>query len=87
MVSVLADAAKKFLLLTIFATSVKFDVVDVSLAVSCGLLPVLSHLCASPLALCQSSCSVIFNNGTSHLDTLLTVASARALHILAVSVG
>ncbi|ELU01327.1 hypothetical protein CAPTEDRAFT_215878, partial [Capitella teleta] len=83
----LNDAAKKFLLLTIFATSVKFDVVDVSLAVSCGLLPVLSHLCASPLALCQSSCSVIFNNGTSHLDTLLTVASARALHILAVSVG
>jgi E3 ubiquitin-protein ligase HERC1 len=82
-----SEANKKFLLMTLFACSLKMDAEDVSLAASCGLLPILLEQCRSPEALCRSSCTVLFNTGSSHLDTLLTVASARALHIVALCAG
>ena len=72
-----------------FALSVKYASVDVSLAVSSGLLPVLWGVCGhSPAALCQAAHVLVYNSEAhQRTDTLLRVASHTLIHILAVTVG
>ena len=88
-------------LLCMFALSVKYAGVDVSLAVSSGLLSVLWSLCGqSAAALCQASHVLVYSShssveessssvgyGVGNKDTLLQVASHTLMHILAVTVG
>ena len=73
--------------MTIFALSVKYQSVDVSLAVSCGMLPLLLRLCVSPSALCRAMSTVLYCSGQSELTGMLEVASLRLLQILAVTAG
>ena len=70
-----------------FALSVKYQSVDVSLAVSCGMLRLLSRLCGSPIALTQASQAIMYCSGKSHIGTMLRVASLRLLQILAITTG
>ncbi|XP_078688080.1 putative E3 ubiquitin-protein ligase HERC1 isoform X3 [Branchiostoma floridae x Branchiostoma belcheri] len=78
-------AQDRLLLSTIFALSVKYQPVDVSLAVSSGLLPLLSKLCGTSPALSHPHQLIL--GGTSQLSLVLQVASLRLLHILAVTTG
>ncbi|CAH1255597.1 HERC1 [Branchiostoma lanceolatum] len=78
-------AQEKLLLSTIFALSVKYQPVDVSLAVCSGLLPLLSKLCGTSPALSHPHQLIL--GGTSQLSLVLQVASLRLLHILAVTTG
>ena len=82
-----AASKQRLQLLTIFALSVKYKPEDIILAVSCNMLPVLSHLCGSPASLVLTNSAVVYNTGQSQLDLVLQVASMRLLQILAITAG
>ncbi|XP_077870271.1 putative E3 ubiquitin-protein ligase HERC1 [Saccoglossus kowalevskii] len=78
-------ARQRLLLTTIFALSVKYQPVDISLAVSTGMLTLLSQLCGH-----QATFKPLvpwLSRSVSQLNTILQVASMRLLQILAVTTG
>ncbi|MEQ2179672.1 putative E3 ubiquitin-protein ligase herc1, partial [Goodea atripinnis] len=77
---------QRLLLVTVFALSVRYQPVDVSLAISSGLLNVLSQLCGTETMLGQPL-QLLQKPGVSQLSTALKVASTRLLQILAISTG
>ncbi|XP_069758992.1 probable E3 ubiquitin-protein ligase HERC1 isoform X8 [Narcine bancroftii] len=77
---------QRLLLVTVFALSVRYQPVDVSLAISSGLLNVLSQLCGTDTMLGQPL-QLIQKPGVSQLSTALKVASTRLLQILAITTG
>ncbi|XP_072409417.1 probable E3 ubiquitin-protein ligase HERC1 isoform X1 [Chiloscyllium punctatum] len=79
-------AQQRLLLVTVFALSVRYQPVDVSLAISSGLLNVLSQLCGTDTMLGQPL-QLIQKPGVSQLSTALKVASTRLLQILAITTG
>lgn len=82
----LVEAQQRLLLVTVFALSVRYQPVDVSLAISSGLLSVLSQLCGTETMLGQPL-QLLQKPGVSQLSTALKVASTRLLQILAISTG
>nr|XP_057932870.1 probable E3 ubiquitin-protein ligase HERC1 isoform X8 [Doryrhamphus excisus] len=80
------EAQQRLLLVTVFALSVRYQPVDVSLAISSGLLGVLSQLCGTETMLGQPL-QLLHKPGVSQLSTALKVASTRLLQILAISTG
>ncbi|KAM6980533.1 putative E3 ubiquitin-protein ligase HERC1 [Aplochiton taeniatus] len=80
------EAQQRLLLVTVFALSVRYQPVDVSLAISSGLLNVLSQLCGTETVLGQPL-QLLQKPGVSQLSTALKVASTRLLQILAISTG
>ncbi|XP_051919775.1 probable E3 ubiquitin-protein ligase HERC1 isoform X1 [Hippocampus zosterae] len=80
------EAQQRLLLVTVFALSVRYQPVDVSLAISSGLLSVLSQLCGTDTMLGQPL-QLLHKPGVSQLSTALKVASTRLLQILAISTG
>ncbi|ESP05641.1 hypothetical protein LOTGIDRAFT_181433 [Lottia gigantea] len=81
------DTKKHLLLCTVLALSMRYKPVDVSLAVSCGLIPLLYSLSEgsnnlpntlSPMQGCLSA---------SHLSAILQVSSLRLLQIISVTTG
>lgn len=80
------EAQQRLLLVTVFALSVRYQPVDVSLAISSGLLNVLSQLCGTETMLGQPL-QLLQKPGVSQLTTALKVASTRLLQILAISTG
>ncbi|XP_056135403.1 probable E3 ubiquitin-protein ligase HERC1 isoform X2 [Lampris incognitus] len=80
------EAQQRLLLVTVFALSVRYQPVDVSLAISSGLLNVLSQLCGTDTMLGQPL-QLLPKPGLSQLSTALEVASTRLLQILAISTG
>lgn len=80
------EAQQRLLLVTVFALSVRYEPVDVSLAISSGLLNVLSQLCGTETMLGQPL-QLLQKPGVSQLSTALKVASTRLLQILAISTG
>ncbi|XP_055518701.1 probable E3 ubiquitin-protein ligase HERC1 isoform X3 [Leucoraja erinacea] len=79
-------AQQRLLLVTVFALSVRYHPVDVSLAISSGLLNVLSQLCGTDTMLGQPL-QLLQKPGISQLSTALKVASTRLLQILAITTG
>ncbi|XP_068081364.1 probable E3 ubiquitin-protein ligase HERC1 [Anabrus simplex] len=73
--AVVGSTGQQIQVLTVFALSMLYQPEDVVLAVSSGLLPLLSHLCSGSTHSPPSSVDV------------LTMASMRLLHILAMSCG
>lgn len=68
-------------LLTVFALSMRYQAADVSLAVSCGILPRLMHLCdASALTRHLTGQARL-----SDIACILATASMRLLQILAIT--
>jgi hypothetical protein len=84
--SLVPEAQQRLLLVTVFALSVRYQSVDVSLAISSGLLNVLSQLCGTETLLGQPL-QLLQKPGVSQLSTALKVASTRLLQILAISTG
>ena len=82
-----AVARKRLFLFTIFGMSLKYQSVDLSLAVSCGLLPLLHDLCGSPRQLCKVMCTVVYNQSKSDVDGLLQLACFRLWQIITLSLG
>ncbi|KAG7482607.1 putative E3 ubiquitin-protein ligase HERC1 isoform X5 [Solea senegalensis] len=80
------EAQQRLLLVTVFALSVRYQPVDVSLAISSGLLNVLSQLCGTETMLGQPL-QLLQKPGVSQLSTALKMASTRLLQILAISTG
>ncbi|XP_053573265.1 probable E3 ubiquitin-protein ligase HERC1 isoform X6 [Bombina bombina] len=80
------EAQQRLLLVTVFALSVRYQPVDVSLAISTGLLSVLSQLCGTDTMLGQPL-QLLPRSGVSQLSTALKVASTRLLQILAITTG
>ncbi|XP_037551096.1 probable E3 ubiquitin-protein ligase HERC1 [Nematolebias whitei] len=80
------EAQQRLLLVTVFALSVRYQPADVSLAISSGLLNVLSQLCGTETMLGQPL-QLLQKPGVSQLSTALKVASTRLLQILAISTG
>ncbi|KAM5242070.1 putative E3 ubiquitin-protein ligase HERC1 isoform 18-T27 [Hipposideros larvatus] len=80
------EAQQRLLLVTVFALSVHYQPVDVSLAISTGLLNVLSQLCGTDTMLGQPL-QLLPKTGVSQLSTALKVASTRLLQILAITTG
>ncbi|XP_030044055.1 putative E3 ubiquitin-protein ligase HERC1 [Microcaecilia unicolor] len=80
------EAQQRLLLVTVFALSVRYQPVDVSLAISTGLLNVLSQLCGTDTMLGQPL-QLLPKSGVSQLSTALKVASTRLLQILAITTG
>ncbi|XP_015230673.1 PREDICTED: probable E3 ubiquitin-protein ligase HERC1 [Cyprinodon variegatus] len=80
------EAQQRLLLVTVFALSVRYQPVDVSLAISSGLLNVLSQLCGTETMLGQPL-QLLHKPGVSQLSTALKVAATRLLQILAISTG
>ncbi|XP_061622236.1 probable E3 ubiquitin-protein ligase HERC1 isoform X5 [Phyllopteryx taeniolatus] len=80
------EAQQRLLLVTVFALSVRYQPVDVSLAISSGLLNVLSQLCGTDTML-GKPLQLLHKPGVSQLSTALKVASTRLLQILAISTG
>ncbi|XP_036697174.1 probable E3 ubiquitin-protein ligase HERC1 isoform X1 [Balaenoptera musculus] len=80
------EAQQRLLLVTVFALSVHYQPVDVSLAISTGLLNVLSQLCGTNTMLGQPL-QLLPKTGVSQLSTALKVASTRLLQILAITTG
>ncbi|XP_018619035.1 probable E3 ubiquitin-protein ligase HERC1 isoform X2 [Scleropages formosus] len=80
------ESQQRLLLVTVFALSVRYQPVDVSLAISSGLLNVLSQLCGTETMLGQPL-QLLQKPGVSQLSTALKVASTRLLQILAISTG
>ncbi|XP_063305478.1 probable E3 ubiquitin-protein ligase HERC1 isoform X3 [Pelobates fuscus] len=80
------EAQQRLLLVTVFALSVRYQPVDVSLAISTGLLSVLSQLCGTDTMLGQPL-QLLPKSGVSQLGTALKVASTRLLQILAITTG
>lgn len=72
-------------LLTIFALSVKYRAVDVSLAVSCGILPLLFCLCGSPGVVMQTGVNLFNGTGHANLRAILKMASLNLLQILSMT--
>lgn len=81
-----SEAQQRLLLVTVFALSVRYQPVDVSLAISSGLLDVLSQLCGTETLLGQTL-QLLHKPAGSQLSTALKVASTRLLQILAISTG
>lgn len=86
MLCVFPEAQQRLLLVTVFALSVRYQPVDVSLAISSGLLDVLSQLCGTETLLGQTL-QLLHKPAGSQLSTALKVASTRLLQILAISTG
>lgn len=86
MLCVFTEAQQRLLLVTVFALSVRYQPVDVSLAISSGLLDVLSQLCGTETLLGQTL-QLLHKPAGSQLSTALKVASTRLLQILAISTG
>jgi len=80
----LPEAQQRLLLVTVFALSVRYQPVDVSLAVSSGLLAVLSRLCGAETMLGRP---LQLQPGAAPLSAALKVAATRLLQILAISTG
>lgn len=80
------EAQQRLLLVTVFALSVRYQPVDVSLAISSGLLDVLSQLCGKETLL-GHTLHLLHKPAGSQLSTALKVASTRLLQILAISTG
>nr|XP_033775643.1 probable E3 ubiquitin-protein ligase HERC1 isoform X2 [Geotrypetes seraphini] len=80
------EAQQRLLLVTVFALSVRYQPIDVSLAISTGLLNVLSQLCGTDTMLGQPL-QLLPKSGVSQLSTALKVASTRLLQILAITTG
>ncbi|RMB94614.1 hypothetical protein DUI87_29429 [Hirundo rustica rustica] len=80
------EAQQRLLLVTVFSLSVHYQPVDVSLAISTGLLNVLSQLCGTDTMLGQPL-QLLPKTGISQLSTALKVASTRLLQILAITTG
>lgn len=80
------ETQQRLLLVTIFALSVRYQPVDVSLAISSGLLEVLSQLCETK-TLFGRTLQFLNKPAGSQLSTALKVASTRLLQILAISTG
>ncbi|KAJ7311304.1 hypothetical protein JRQ81_006920 [Phrynocephalus forsythii] len=80
------EAQQRLLLVTVFALSAHYQPVDVSLAISTGLLNVLSQLCGTDTMLGQPL-QLLPRTGVSQLSTALKVASTRLLQILAITTG
>ncbi|XP_076880016.1 putative E3 ubiquitin-protein ligase HERC1 isoform X2 [Brachyhypopomus gauderio] len=80
------EAQQRLLLVTVFALSVRYQPADVSLAVSSGLLDVLSQLCGRETLVGQTL-QLLHKPASSQLSTALKVASTRLLQILAISTG
>ncbi|XP_043933675.1 probable E3 ubiquitin-protein ligase HERC1 isoform X2 [Protopterus annectens] len=80
------EAQQRLLLVTVFALSVRYQPVDVSLAVSSGLLNVLAQLCGTEAMLSQPL-QLLQNPDVSQLSTALKVASTRLLQILSITTG
>ncbi|XP_035381674.1 probable E3 ubiquitin-protein ligase HERC1 isoform X2 [Electrophorus electricus] len=80
------EAQQRLLLVTVFALSVRYQPVDVSLAISTGLLDVLSQLCGRETLLGQTL-QLLHKPSGSQLSMALKVASTRLLQILAISTG
>ncbi|XP_066503891.1 probable E3 ubiquitin-protein ligase HERC1 isoform X4 [Hoplias malabaricus] len=80
------EAQQRLLLVTVFALSVRYQPVDVSLAITSGLLDVLSQLCGKETLLGQTL-QLLHKPTGSQLSTALKVASTRLLQILAISTG
>ncbi|KAG8440199.1 hypothetical protein GDO86_006116 [Hymenochirus boettgeri] len=80
------EAQQRLLLVTVFALSVRYQPADVSLAISTGLLSVLSQLCGTDTMLGQPL-QLLPKSGVSQLSTALKVASTRLLQILAITTG
>ena len=80
-------ACQRLLLFTIFALSVKYEPVDIALAVHTGMLPLVARLCGSPAALSRANQAIVYDAGHSQLPAVLQVASIRLLQVLAVTAG
>jgi len=68
-------------LLTVFALSMKYQAADVSLAVSCGILPQLMHLCDTAVL----SRQLTGQARLADVGCILATASMRLLQILAIT--
>ena len=80
MLSLCVLGSTQLQILTVFALSVRYQPADITLAVSCQLLPILANMCSHPVYL-TSPCEF------QARPPVLTVASMRLLHILAMSCG
>ncbi|KAK3583560.1 hypothetical protein CHS0354_026149 [Potamilus streckersoni] len=77
----------RLLLTTIFALSMKYEPVDISLAVACGLLPILFKIIGEPT--CRPHVLKVMRGRLSeqHLRTVLAVSSHRLVQIITVTIG
>ena len=83
-----AESRKRLFLLTMFGMSQKYQVADLSLAVSCGLLPLLRDQCGGAEQLCKVMSMVVYSkHDADGSDTLLQLACFRLWQIIAVSLG
>ena len=83
-----AESRKRLFLLTMFGMSQKYQVADLSLAVSCGLLPLLRDQCGGAEQLCKVMSMVVYSkHDADGGDTLLQLACFRLWQIIAVSLG
>ena len=87
-ISFFAGAQHKLLLVTVFALSVKYQPVDVCLAVSSGILPLLAQLCGSgSQGALARPLQPLFGGAIPAIQNVLQVASMRLLQILAITTG
>ncbi|KAL3866609.1 hypothetical protein ACJMK2_043893 [Sinanodonta woodiana] len=77
----------RLLLTTIFALSMRYEPVDISLAVACGLLPILFKIIGEPTVCPQMLQLVKGSLSKQHLRTVLSVSSHRLIQIITVSIG
>ncbi|XP_046401290.1 probable E3 ubiquitin-protein ligase HERC1 isoform X2 [Ischnura elegans] len=85
-----SSAKQQLQILTVFVLSVRFQPSDISMAVSCGLLPLLSRISSESLLGLPTISSTAAINGTivgSSPAPVLAQASMRLLHILGISTG
>ena len=78
---------QRLLLYTLFGMTLKYQAVDISLAVSCGLVPLVHRLCGDPGSLLEVMSLVVYNRGTASINTLLRVAGYRLWQVIAVCTG
>ncbi|CAH1796720.1 unnamed protein product [Owenia fusiformis] len=78
---------ERLLLVNIFALSVKYQAMDISLAVSSRMLPILSSLCDSSVAGPVGPHGAVPEGETTHMSTMLHTASLRLLQTLAITAG
>lgn len=83
----IAESRKRLFLFTIFGMSLKYQAVDLSLAVSCGLLPLLQQMCGSPLQLSKVMSMVVYSKADQDSDTFLHLACFRLWQIIVISLG
>ncbi|XP_071450243.1 probable E3 ubiquitin-protein ligase HERC1 [Hetaerina americana] len=85
-----SSAKQQLQILTVFVLSVRFQPSDISMAVSCGLLPLLSRISSESLLAMPALSSATAINGTMvaiSSTPVLAQASMRLLHILGISTG